>query len=200
VRLAVTEGVVEVRRTDAVEGEGGELRRIRAGESWSALLPRHPQLPPAESPAAVEADVDAELEASEPAQAKSERRDGAQRAASEVWKQASVARRAGRMQEAAQAYSTLIARHPEDARAGLAAFELGRIRMDALGDPGGAIDALERSLAAGSSASFHEDALARIVIAHDALGRTAACQRARERYLASYPSGVHAHALLARCR
>ena len=74
-------------------------------------------------------------------------------------------RRAGRMREAADAYAALLASYPDDARAGLSAFELGRIRMDALDDEAGAIEALERSLAAGTAASFHEDALARIVVA-----------------------------------
>jgi hypothetical protein len=104
------------------------------------------------------------------------------------------------MRDAADAYADLLARHPGDARAGLSAFELGRIRMDALDDHAGAIQALERALAAGSNASFHEDALARIVVASDALGRGDACRKARARYLERYPDGVHANALAARCR
>ena len=72
--------------------------------------------------------------------------------------------------------------------------------MDALGDRRGAIDALERAVAAGATASFHEDALARMVVAYDAEGRRDACRKARERYLARYPSGVHAHVLAGRCQ
>jgi hypothetical protein len=71
--------------------------------------------------------------------------------------------------------------------------------MDALSNPRGAIEALERSLHGASTASFHEDALARIVIAHDALGEHESCRKVRERYLARYPSGVHAIALAQRC-
>jgi tetratricopeptide (TPR) repeat protein len=117
-----------------------------------------------------------------------------------LFRLASVARRAGRLREAADDYAALLERHPADARAGLSAFELGRIRMDALGEPLAAIEALERAAATGARTSFHEDALARIVVANDALGRREACRRARERYLAGYPNGVHARALLAQCR
>jgi len=214
-RVAVSEGVVEVRRRD----DRDAVQRIRAGESWSALVPDAAPSPPAPSqrPArAVEpaqanaplpaADGDAlepreEPLAAGPDEAGDERSEATpQRGASAVFRRASLARRAGRMQEAADAYAELLARYPDDARAGLSAFELGRIRMDALDDTAGAIQALERAVAAGRGASFHEDALARIVVASDALGRGDACRKARERYLVGYPAGVHAHALAARCR
>jgi len=120
--------------------------------------------------------------------------------AAEIFQRATLARRAGRMRDAADAYAELLEQHPNDGRVGLSAFELGRIRMDALADPRGAITALERALAQSAATSFHEDALARIVVASDALGDTAGCQKARARYLARYPKGVHALALAARCR
>jgi tetratricopeptide (TPR) repeat protein len=223
-RVAVSEGVVEVRRRDATTGD---VQRIREGETWSARVADAASAPaapsasgaptaratePAEPADALEAEARAAREpgesplAGEPDESaadrnESERADAAvQHGASALFRRASLARRAGRMQEAAEGYAELLARHPRDARAGLSAFELGRIRMDALDDAAGAIQALERAVAAGSGASFHEDALARIVVASDALGRGAACRKARERYLARYPDGVHAHALAARCR
>jgi transmembrane sensor len=202
VQLAVSEGVVEVRRRDVAD----EVRQIRAGESWSALIEdrRRPE-PRAEATATAAQESDEPL-APEPGEAEAQRADeprsaaAPERDASALFRKASLARRAGRMRDAADAYADLLARHPGDARAGLSAFELGRIRMDALDDHPGAIQALERAIAAGSSASFHEDALARIVVASDALGRGDACRRARARYLERYPQGVHRNALAARCR
>lgn len=218
VSVTVTEGTVEVARRDLASGES---QRIHAGESWSARIPADGQ--PARDAQQVKASDSAEapvedgLEpaeveiAADPAEAAppeaSARKVGRARARSqgaepaiEVFRRGNLARRAGRMREAADAYAALLASYPGDARAGLSAFELGRIRMDALDDEAGAIHALERSLAAGPGASFHEDALARIVVAQDALGRTDACRRARDRYLAAYANGVHAHALSARCK
>lgn len=211
--VTVSDGVVEVRRA----GES-EVRTLRAGERWSALvldaaeqpvpvMQAQPSAPaPARTPAAEpeitgsETDPDSELEAEAEASGRPRGPAARDRAAARIFERANLARRAGRMRDAADAYAELLARHPGDARAGLSAFELGRIRMDALGDPRGAIDALERAAAAGAAASFHEDALARMVVAYDAEGRREACRKARERYLDRYPSGVHAHALRARCQ
>jgi TolA-binding protein len=210
VRLDVTEGVVEVRRHDL---PGAEPQRIRAGESWSAQIPDGVPLAPNPNPSAElppddEPAAEAEPELIEPERAPPPARTaGARRtapqpeeSASELFQRANLARRAGQMREAAEGYAALLAHHPDDPRAGLSAFELGRIRMDALEDAAGAITALEQSLRGSASASFHEDALARIVVASDALGRSEACRAARARYLERYPNGVHVHALQARCR
>jgi hypothetical protein len=71
--------------------------------------------------------------------------------------------------------------------------------MDRLGDPAGAITALERAVALNIGPSFREDALARLVSIYASQGNSAACARARERYLSSYPGGVHAGAVATRC-
>jgi hypothetical protein len=71
--------------------------------------------------------------------------------------------------------------------------------MDSLADASGAIAALERALKLDAQRAFAEDALARLVLAHDALRDRAACSRARARYLARYPEGVHAKHVAARC-
>jgi len=214
--VSVSEGVVEVRRA----GES-EVHSLRAGERWSALVPLNAPAssgkPAATRPAAPEPQAtaeeddpvveDGELDPSEAEAEHASEPGGAgrgnaarERAAARVFERANLARRAGRMRDAADAYGELLARYPRDRRAGLSAFELGRIRMDALSDPAGAISAFERALGAGSAASFHEDALARIVVAYDAQGRREACEKARERYLERYPNGVHAHVLSARCK
>jgi transmembrane sensor len=120
-------------------------------------------------------------------------------AAEDLFAQANVARRAGLVTESAKLYAELVARHPRDHKAALAAFELGRLRMDSLSDVPGAVDALERALKLDARRAFAEDALARLVLAHEALGDRAACTRARARYLTRYPEGVHAQHVAARC-
>jgi hypothetical protein len=81
----------------------------------------------------------------------------------------------------------------------LVAFELGRIRMDALSQPRAAVEAFTVALRTAPRASFREDALARIVVANDQSGEYEACRDARERYLKDFPSGVHVLALAGRC-
>lgn len=212
VSLRVQEGIVEVRRSDL---DADEPRRVRAGETWSALLPGSIKAvaPVAAKPSANENGSKAASGQPEPATAPSvapsqpaprsveiEQAAPSRASASELFRRASVARRAGRMQDAATEYAELLERFPKDSRAGLSAFELGRLRMDALGNPRGAIEALELAVHGRSPSSFHEDALARIVIAYDALAQTESCKNARQRYLARYPGGVHAVALSQRCK
>lgn len=119
--------------------------------------------------------------------------------AGELLDQANLARRAGRLQDAAELYGDLVGRYPRDRRASLAAFELGRLRMDSLRDMHGAVQALERALKLDDRGAFAEDALARLVLAEEALGDRAGCGRAQSRYLARYPEGVHAQHVAERC-
>jgi TolA-binding protein len=182
----VTRGLVEVAIDD-------DVRRLAAGESWSR------------------ASEDDELAAAEP----TERRRRAKRAhrraqrpepaaepeptAPEDFEAAVALRRDGSPAEAARAFAAFLADHSDDARAPLAAFELGRLRMDALGDRSGAITALERAVRTTASAPFRQDALARLVRLYDDLGRTAQCTRARDQYLTAHPTGPHAADVRARC-
>ena len=112
---------------------------------------------------------------------------------------ARVAAQSGREREAASTYEALLRDHPRDARAGLAAFELARLRMDRLGDPRGALRPLRIAITRGLRASYREDAMARLTEAYLATDNTQACQDARRRYLRAYPSGVHAAQVRARC-
>jgi TolA-binding protein len=120
-------------------------------------------------------------------------------AATLLFERAHVARRAGQLREAADLYGEMVERFPRDKRAALAAFELGRIRMDVLNDPRGAVQALERSLVLDARRSFAEDALARLTLAHEALSDRNGCARARDSYLQRYPDGVHAQTVAKRC-
>ena len=85
----------------------------------------------------------------------------------------------------------MLASHPRDPRAGLAAFELGRLRMDRLGDMPGAVKALEQAVALAPGAELREDALARLVAASAAAHDRAVCGAPATRYLTEYPAGVH---------
>jgi TolA-binding protein len=108
--------------------------------------------------------------------------------------------RRGLIQEAADTYQALLTEYPRDGRAGLAAFELGRLRMDRLGDLRGAVQALERAVALAPGSEFREDAMARLVAANAGAHDMSACARARDQYLADFPSGVHRRTVAAACR
>jgi len=109
------------------------------------------------------------------------------------------AARAGDPGGAAQAYEALLRAHPRDPRASLAAFELGRLRMDRLGDRPGAVRAFRRALTLGRASPLRQDALRRLVELYDTLGNDQACRRMRERYLADHPDGRYAREVGRRC-
>jgi transmembrane sensor len=191
VEVSVLQGVVEVQSAR----RPGIVARVVAGQSWmqtpSASPQRETALPPAPASAAAGSKP-------EPSSAPAPSAAMAP-AARELFEKAGASRRAGDAQGAARAYEELLRLHPGDARASLSAFELGRLRMDRLGDSAGAIAALERAVALNVGPTFREDALARLVTVYAAQGNFAACGRARDRYLASYPKGVHAGAVSTRC-
>jgi TolA-binding protein len=199
-----------------VHRKGAGVVLLEAGDHWSAFVAQQdveesegesgddePAVDSSASSAADEdGDDDSPDEAREGQGRRSSRRARARaqaRAAEELFGQANVARRSGRVAEAAKLYGDLVNRHARDRRAALAAFELGRLRMDSLNDVRGAIEALDRALKLDARRAFAEDALARLVLAQEALGDRAACMRARERYLARYPEGVHAQHVALRC-
>ncbi|MEM6994694.1 MAG: FecR domain-containing protein [Myxococcota bacterium] len=114
----------------------------------------------------------------------------------QLWAAAKNARRTRDHAAAERALAEIVRRYPRD---GLAALELGRLRMDALGDARGAIRPLQQSLRAKLGASFRDDATARLVRALDKVGRVNACRRTRDRYLADFPKGVHRNAVERAC-
>lgn len=192
VQVSVVHGVVEVLSSR----RPGIVARVAAGQSWLQL----PGVPAAESASAPEPVAPAPPSKPEAASAPSASTvTPAGPSARELFEKAGASRRAGDAQGAARAYEELLRAHPADGRASLAAFELGRLRMDRLGDAAGAITALERAVALNVGPTFREDALARLVSVYAKQGNFAACGRARDRYLASYPAGVHAMAVSTRC-
>jgi len=107
-----------------------------------------------------------------------------------------VARRYGL---AAQLLETFVEAQASDARAALAAFELGRLRLQHLNDTAGAISAFDLSLALSPSGALAEHASARRVEAFARAADLAACRRARATYEQAYPKGAHRNAIAALC-
>ncbi len=117
----------------------------------------------------------------------------------ELFASARSLRQEGDARGSARAYNLFLRRHPHDARASLVALELGRLRMDVLGDPRGAVRALRASLRADSAGPFAADVRARLVQAHASAGDRANCVRARDTYLARHPRGRHVVDVRAAC-
>ena len=189
--VAVTRGRVRVTRAG---DDDADLRVLGAGETWTATLEAEravaasrpapggaapPETPTAPRPAAVGV--------------------AAGGSAKELLARAESARAANDPRGAARLFDALRERHRSDPRAGLAAFELGRLRLDRLADPRGAAEALSDALAIAPGAPFREDAQARLVEAYEASGDRARCLDARARYLSRYPRGVHRVTIAPRC-
>lgn len=188
VRVAVQEGIVEV------TPPGGALVRLEKGESWTMVFaddadPATPPEPAEEAPApsaAAEEPPPAPSSSASPVTAKA------------LFERAMAARRASRFPEAAAAFEELLRRYPNDARASLAAMELGRLRADHLDDADGAARAFEQ--AEKGDNGLAEDALARRVRSLDQAGDEAACRAAASRYLAKYPQGARRAEVEASCQ
>ncbi|HLK39798.1 MAG TPA: FecR family protein [Polyangiaceae bacterium] len=190
VGVEVAEGSVQVER----RGGGRPGLRVDAGEHWSNASPstappaapkEEPSAPPpaASSPAPTDDAVpSAALESTA--------------GPKDLLESAERARIAGNPQGAATAFDTLRRRYRRDPRAALAAFELGRLRLDSLDDPAGAVEALNDAIALAPRGPLREDAEARRVEAL-AAARSPECASARDAFLARYPRGVH-RALVAR--
>jgi hypothetical protein len=117
----------------------------------------------------------------------------------ELFELADSANLAGHPQDAALAYDALRRRYRSDSRAGIAAFQLGRLRQDKLGDPGGAEEALRDAMTLATDPSMREDAESRRVAALESLGDVAGCKKARDDYLSRQPTGLHAKVVAKRC-
>lgn len=195
VEVEVQRGSVEV----AWRGASAP-KKLAAGERWSVDLdpPVTEGVPPKASEAPEPPSAPSAVDAPRPSAAPVAREPSVA-GPRELFDLGNAARRAGDAAGAARAYEMLLEHHPRDARAGLAAFELGRLRMDRLGDMHGAIQALQRAVALAPGAGFREDAMARLVDAYSAAGATERCRSAQSAYLESYPSGVRASSVARRC-
>ena len=203
VRVSVEVGQVEISRASG----SGPPTVLTSGESWAsgalalpALAPSttatalaaQSELPPASSEEPAPASPPASTATSPPSRP-------AAPGPRELLQSANEARLGGHAREAALAFDTLRRRFREDPRAGLAAFELGRLRLDALGDPKGAAEALADSIALAPNAPFREDAEAHLVEALDQMHDVGQCAAARRAYFARYPNGLHAASVATHC-
>jgi hypothetical protein len=109
-------------------------------------------------------------------------------------------RRASRWSEAALTARKFLLRAPTDPRAGLVAFELGRIEMDRLGRFSEAAVRLRQATTLAPQAPFVEDALAREVRALESAGDLNECRTRRKAYLERFPAGLHRPTVEATCR
>ena len=195
VGVAVQSGQVEVRRRDQSES----ARTLGAGESWTSgsstgsLAPSGVLRPAMDNPPSSDAAEPAPV-APVPSARPISRTPGPR----ELLEAANTARLAGRPRDAAAAFDTLRKRYRTDPRAALAALELGRLRLDAFGEPRLAVEAFEDAIALGPESTLREDAEARRVEAFDQM-HSPQCSVARAGYLARYANGLHAAAVGARC-
>jgi transmembrane sensor len=102
-------------------------------------------------------------------------RAAAEASVEELFALADVSRYSGHPQEAVAPLQTIVQRG--GGQAALAAFTLGRMRMDQLGDPSAAVVDLERALSLGLAGGLRDDAQVRRV---DALARSGQTGRASE--------------------
>lgn len=108
----------------------------------------------------------------------------------DLWELADVARFSGHPSEAAVPLRRLVAEHPNDPRAALAAYTLGRLELDALGAPLAAAESFARSEALGLPEALREAAAASHVEALGRAGRRDDARVAAERYVARHPEGA----------
>jgi transmembrane sensor len=197
-RVDVSEGQVEIRSR-----AGKTTVRLVAGDSWSSM----PSSPHAVSlaPSTVEPSpsglvATAATAATAPAEpASSAPIHDANVGPKELLEIGQRARLAGQPRTAGAAFDTLRRRFRSDPRAALAAFELGRLRLDILGDAPGAVEAFDDAIALAPRGPLREDAEARRV---EALGaeRSPQCPAARDAFLARYPASAHAAVVTGQCR
>ncbi len=98
---------------------------------------------------------------------------------------ADVARRSGHPREAVGPLSQIVQRG--GGQAALAAFTLGRLHMDQLGEPAAAAQDFERAVGLGLGGSLREDALVRQVTALARSGQRDRAQEAARACVAQYP-------------
>lgn len=183
----VSEGSVEVRCRDGSE----RPRILGAGESWSNV---QPSVAPSTIVGVKEPAPRPVTETPAPAPNVREVGPGPK----ELLETAERARLAGQLRSAAEAFDALRHHFRTDSRAALAAFELGRLRLDSLDDAPGAVDALSDAIKLSPTGPLREDAEARRVEAL-AAERSTDCSAARDAFLARYPHSAHASGVAGRC-
>jgi len=109
--------------------------------------------------------------------------------APELMQVADVARLSGHPGDAVAPLERVLAEHAGDPSAPQAAFTLGKIQLDALGNARAAASAFERAIALGLPGALREDAFFRRVEAYARAGDGPKARAAREAYEAAFPAG-----------
>lgn len=104
-----------------------------------------------------------------------------------------VSRLSGHPEAAVAQLSRAAALHPEDPRAPLAEFTLGRVQLEDLGAPRDAAEAFARALSLAPGGPLAEDALAREVEAWSRAGETETARARALTYTRRYPHGHRVH-------
>ena len=104
---------------------------------------------------------------------------------------ADEARLDGQLRVAAEVFERVVRDYPNDPRAGLAAFTLGRLYLDQLGRPDRAAKAFARACSLGLPSSLAEEGSARLVDALARAGQHARACVAAADYTARFPNGLH---------
>jgi transmembrane sensor len=102
---------------------------------------------------------------------------------------ADVARLSGHPADAVAPLTRVVSEHANDPRTPLAAFTLGRVQLDAMGDPARAASAFAQAIALGLPQSLQEDAYARLVQARARAGDPAGARAAAQEYEQRFPAG-----------
>lgn len=105
------------------------------------------------------------------------------------------ARLAGHADDAVAPLRRIVSEHPDDPRAALASFMLGRVELDTLGDAAKAAQAFGQAIAVGLSRGLLEDAYARLVEARARAGDAEGARRAAADYAARFPHGARSSAV-----
>ena len=108
----------------------------------------------------------------------------------ELFELAELSRINGKLRDSADALNKLRRTYRSDPRAGLASFELGRLRMDAFGDLTGGAEALHDAIRLSPSESFREDAESRLVQLYHRQANRESCLIAKSEYSKHFPNGA----------
>jgi len=123
------------------------------------------------------------------------RREAKHLGVNDLFALADVARLSGHPADAVVPLERILADFADDARAPLAAFALGRLELDSLGQAHAAAMAFRKALALGIPSGLREDVRARLVEAYARSGDLGAARRAADAYVDEFPSGRHLQAI-----
>jgi transmembrane sensor len=114
------------------------------------------------------------------------------RSAQQLLTEVDAARSSGQSTRAVELLRQLLREYPNDPRAPLAAFTLGRVLLNELGRPREAAAAFQQVRQKAPASQFAEDALAREVEAWNRASEPGRARALAAAYLERYPAGRHA--------